>query len=101
MYLKFSTKQKQDTPFAKSKGLEQAESTSEDRLKMEQQKLQQKQEDVLKLQSILKLYLALKRDLKKHINKDFVSFCNEKFGFIVPHTHELNELDIMSTVSIL
>lgn len=81
--------------------LSEARDLCEDRLRGEKQKLQQQQEEVLKLQSVLKLHLNIKKDIKKQINQDFHNFCEERFGCIFPLLQDLSGHDTMSTVSLL
>lgn len=60
--------------------LNEAEETCENELKVQAIELQHQQEEVLKLQSLLKLFLTKRSDIKKQLNDDFQRFCIEKYN---------------------
>lgn len=60
--------------------LDDAEEVCEQELKTQMLELQDQQEEVLKLQSLLKLFLIKRRNTKKQMNNDFMKYCMENYN---------------------
>lgn len=70
-----------------------AQGMCERQLKTQIAEMERQQEEVLKLQSLLKLFLVKRREIRKQMNNDFNKYCMEKFNLPMVPGEVLREDD--------
>lgn len=73
--------------------LNEAQEICETQLKIQEVEMQKQQEEVLKLQSLLKFFLMKRRDIKKQLNDDFQKFCIDNYNMPMVPTDVFHEED--------